>query len=43
MTKSFFSFNDKSKLTKDLCTPEESHFQAINYIQLILNNNKKFS
>ena len=43
MTKSFFSFNDKSKLTKDLCTPEESHFQAVNYIQLILNNNQKFS
>ena len=43
MTKSFLSINDKSRLTKDLNTPEESHFQAVNYAQLIKNNNKKFS
>ena len=43
LTKSFLSSNDKSRLTKDLFTPEENHFQAINYVQLIKNNNKKFS
>ena len=43
MTKSFLSYNDKSRLSKDLCTPEESHFQAVNYIQLIQTTNKKFS
>ena len=43
MTKSFLSYNDKSRISKDLCTPEENHFQAVNYIQLIQKNNKKFS
>ena len=43
MTKSFLSFNDKSRLTKDFSTPEENHFQAVNYVQLIKNNNQKFS
>ena len=43
MTKSFLSFNDKSRLTKDFFTPEENHFQAVNYVQLIKNNNIKFS
>ena len=44
MTKSFLSLNnDKSRLTKDLNTPEENHFQAVNYVQLIKINNKKFS
>ena len=43
MTKSFLSFNDKSRLTKDFSTPEENHFHAVNYVQLIKNNNQKFS
>ena len=43
MTKSFLSINDKSRLTKDLFTPEENHFQAVNFVQLIKINNKKFS
>ena len=42
LTKSFL-FNDKSRLTKDLFTPEENHFQAVNYVQLIKKNNNKFS
>ena len=42
MTKSFVSFNDKSRLTKDISTPEENHFQAVNYLQLIKSNNQKF-
>ena len=41
ITKSFY--NDKSRQTKDLCTPEESHFQAVNYAQFIKQNNKTFS
>ena len=43
MTKSFLSYNDKSRITKDFSTPEENHFQAVNYVQLIQKNNKKFS
>ena len=43
LTKSFLSSNDKSRLTKDLFTPEENHFQAVNYVQLIKKNNNKFS
>ena len=42
MTKSFSSSKDKNRQTNDLCTPEENHFQAINYVQLIKNNNKSF-
>ena len=42
MTKSFLSLNDKSRITKDLFTPEENHFQAVNFVQIIKNNNKKF-
>jgi hypothetical protein len=43
ITKSFFNFNDKNRQTKDLCTPEESHFQAVNYAQFIKQNNNNFS
>ena len=43
MTKSFLSYNDKSRISKDLSTPEENHFQAVNYVQLIQKNSKKFS
>ena len=42
MTKSFLRFNNKSRLNKDFSTPEENHFQAVNYIQLIKNNNQNF-
>ena len=43
ITKSFFNFKDKNRQTKDLCTPEESHFQAVNYAQFIKQNNNNFS
>ena len=42
MTKSFSSSNNKNRKTNDLSTPEENHFLAINYAQLIKNNNKSF-
>ena len=43
ITKSFLNFNDKSRQSKDICTPEENHFQAVNYVQFINNNSKNFS
>ena len=43
MTKSFLNFNEKSRTTKEFLTPEENHFQAVNYVQLIKDNNQKFS
>ena len=43
LTNTYLSYNDKSKRYKEITTPEENHFQAIAYIQLIKNNDKKFS
>lgn len=43
MNKTFLSFNDKVFNENNINTPEENHFQAITYIQLIKKNNKKFS
>ena len=42
MTKSFLNFSDKGRLSKDIFTPEENHFQAINYLQQIKSNSHKF-
>ncbi len=42
LTNTCLSFNEKSRQAKETFTPEESHFQAVHYIQLIKKNDKKF-
>jgi hypothetical protein len=42
LTNTCLSFNEKSRQNKEVFTPEENHFQAVNYVQLIKNNDKKF-
>ena len=42
LTNTCLSFNEKSRQSKETSTPEENHFQAVNYLQLIKNNDKKF-
>ena len=42
LTNTCLSFNEKSRQSKETFTPEENHFQAVNYLQLIKNNDKKF-
>ncbi len=42
LTNTCLSFNEKSRQSKEVFTPEENHFQAVNYLQLIKNTDKKF-
>ena len=42
LTNTCLSFNEKSRQSKEIFTPEENHFQAVNYLQLIKNTDKKF-
>ena len=42
LTNTCLSFNEKSRQSKEIFTPEENHFQAVNYLQLIKNSDKKF-
>ena len=42
VTKSILNFNDKIKQIKEISTPEENHFLAVNYVHFIKNNNIKF-
>ena len=42
LTNTCLSFNEKSRQSKEIFTPEENHFQAVNYLQLIKNADKKF-
>ena len=42
LTNTCLSFNEKSRQSKEVFTPEENHFQAVNYLQLIKNADKKF-
>ena len=42
MTNTCLSFNEKSKHNKEVITPEENHFQAVSYVQLIKKNGIKF-
>ena len=42
LTNTCLSFNEKSRQSKEAFTPEENHFQAVNYLQLIKNTDKKF-
>ena len=42
MTNTCLSFNEKSRLIKEALTPEENHFQAVSYVQLIKKNGVKF-
>ena len=42
LTNTCLSFNEKSRQSKEVFTPEENHFQAVNYLQLINNTDKKF-
>ena len=42
MTNTCLSFNEKSKNNKDAITPEENHFQAVSYAQLIKKNGITF-
>ena len=43
LTNTCLSFNEKSRQSKETLTPEENHFQAIQYVQLIKKNDKKFA
>ena len=43
LTNTCLSFNEKSRQSKDAFTPEENHFQAVSYLQLIKNNDTKFA
>ena len=42
LTNTCLSFNEKSRQSKETFTPEENHFQAVYYSQLIKTNDKKF-
>ena len=42
LTNTCLSFNEKGRQSKEVFTPEENHFQAVNYLQLIKNTDKKF-
>ena len=42
MTNTCLSFNEKSRQIKEALTPEENHFQAVSYVQLIKKNGVKF-
>ena len=42
LTNTCLSFNEKSRQSKETFTPEENHFQVVNYLQLIKISDKNF-
>jgi hypothetical protein len=42
LTNTYLSYNEKSRQIKEAFTPEENHFQAVSYVQLIKKNDDKF-
>ena len=42
LTNTCLSFNEKSRQSKENFTPEENHFQVVNYLQLIKISDKNF-